>query len=906
MSVADIDAASRLDNVRQLLDLVQPEYEGLYGIATEAFQQGATFGEALSSGGSSPVSQQSPTHSSLCLEVEHDTFWTPNEPSPATVTQSICPVNFGRQEHLGDMASLPAATRPKPSMLTDIRSPGNRRPKIQSPRRRRKVQSPRRSKGVPVGRSLSMAFSNFGEDGDGVKVPEFWNPKASYKSGSSSRSGAPVAKKKSEGSPWMLSPVSPWRLCWDLVALGLLGWEIFATPFELTFLRPDVVPLSFQVLSYVVTAFFVLDILLNLNSGFISGGRVFLERQQSFRHYRRHWLVIDMLAVIPFDKILGHGRSDNLLSGLRILRWLKLFKVAKHAGSWKSWNGQMRSCKWLFDKFVGVLVALAWVHLHACLWSALQQFSKEDVSAALQRYAESFYIVYLGFLAEQKLHVDTPGMKMFVMLIATERVLLWTALCCWAVVQAKVHLSENKKNAKLKADALTYLQYHNIPEEQQIRMLHGLDQAGQASVMQKHFNQFLSQDLPGELRRTIMQELWSNKLMSLHLISSLSGHPGFIVDLAQLCREEVRGCKSIIFKEGEYSSAAYYVIKGGVSMSSKIMHKVPDYGAGMWLGENALVDPYFRRYGTAYTKRGITSLMLLPAESFRELLQTLNLTEELTRWCKDELSEGMCGRCGKMGHWANQCPMSPDSSPSTSCIISRLSSGFTPPPRERAPSLHGEDYSPPVSPLSHRSFSPRSREQEMVSTNLQEPYEHFIFLSHYKLEAGTEAALMHAELENLIQQLDHSAKRCEVPIFLDSENLLNLDQLKRHVEQSHSVALLLTKGVLSRPWCLVEIVTAFRKGIPVLPVKVDKIGTEFSFPDDAFYKALSDGEVLDPRDLELVARCGIDLTELENSIKYVFKHIAVTYSPHSDKKSRLGEVQKLLERCKADTVVSNV
>lgn len=194
----------------------------------------------------------------------------------------------------------------------------------------------------------------------------------------------------------------------------------------------------------------------------------------------------------------------------------------------------------------------------------------------------------------------------------------------------------------------------------------------------------------------------------------------------------------------------------------------------------------------------------------------------------------------------------------------------------------------------------------MVSTNLQEPYEHLTFLSHYKLEAGTEAALMHLELENLIQQLQHSAKRCEVPIFLDSENLLDLAQLKTHVERSHSVALLLTKGVLSRPWCLVEIVTAVRKRIPVLPVRIERIGTEFSFPDDAFYKALSEGKVLEPKDLELLAASGIDLPELEASIKHVFEHIAVTYSPHSDRKSRLVEVQKLLERCTAETAVCNL
>merc|ERR1719157_311183 len=86
---------------------------------------------------------------------------------------------------------------------------------------------------------------------------------------------------------------------------------------------------------------------------------------------------------------------------------------------------------------------------------------------------------------------------------------------------------------------------------------------------------------------------------------------------------------------------------------------------------------------------------------------------------------------------------------------------------------------------------------------------HFAFLSHYKVEAGTEAALMRSELEQIINDTEgHPAQNLDVPIFLDSEDLTDLVLLMEAVQKSHNLVLILTKGVLTRPWCLVEIVVA--------------------------------------------------------------------------------------------------
>merc|ERR1719193_1267396 len=119
--------------------------------------------------------------------------------------------------------------------------------------------------------------------------------------------------------------------------------------------------------------------------------------------------------------------------------------------------------------------------------------------------------------------------------------------------------------------------------------------------------------------------------------------------------------------------------------------------------------------------------------------------------------------------------------------------------------------------------------------------DYVLFLSHFKLEAGTEAALMRTELELLIREDMGGGSRnfdTESMVFLDSEDLLTLEHLQEQVRGSQNLALLLTSRVLSRPWVLVEIVTAIRHGVQVVPVELHKTGNTFQFPDEAFFASI--------------------------------------------------------------------
>ena len=84
------------------------------------------------------------------------------------------------------------------------------------------------------------------------------------------------------------------------------------------------------------------------------------------------------------------------------------------------------------------------------------------------------------------------------------------------------------------------------------------------------------------------------------------------------------------------------------------------------------------------------------------------------------------------------------------------------------------------------------------------------FISHMKLEGAMEARFLQTELES------HLKEHC----FLDSDDLRSLHKLCDHVKESKCIVLLQTRSVLTRPYCLLELLTAIENRVPIVGVSV--------------------------------------------------------------------------------------
>ena len=129
------------------------------------------------------------------------------------------------------------------------------------------------------------------------------------------------------------------------------------------------------------------------------------------------------------------------------------------------------------------------------------------------------------------------------------------------------------------------------------------------------------------------------------------------------------------------------------------------------------------------------------------------------------------------------------------------------------------------------------------------------FLSHYKMEAASDARLLH----------DMLAKMLRYPVFLDSANLTDLRQLiSNGVADSDVMLMLGTKGLFSRPWCLLEVVHSARLKVPTIIVEIKNSGFDAKESQRYIDNLEETMGTDDPSSLDLLhEHLGQDLTELK-------------------------------------------
>ena len=114
---------------------------------------------------------------------------------------------------------------------------------------------------------------------------------------------------------------------------------------------------------------------------------------------------------------------------------------------------------------------------------------------------------------------------------------------------------------------------------------------------------------------------------------------------------------------------------------------------------------------------------------------------------------------------------------------------------------------------------------------------------------------------------DTLRKMLKAPIFLDSSVLFDLRQLiTEGVHKSDTLLLLATQGVLTRPWCLIELLETMRKRLPVVVVQMSNGGFKYEEARHFVSNLETEMQVINPTGLQLLHQLiGQDLTELKDA-----------------------------------------
>jgi CRP-like cAMP-binding protein len=625
------------------------------------------------------------------------------------------------------------------------------------------------------------------------------------------------------------------------------------------------------------------------------------------------------------------------------------------------WQRQMSGYLRMFKMFMSPAKVAFFLMLHshfmACVWAALdpEWASSTSLDEAFSKYYDAFYwvnsIVLIGVSVKPPSLSTSSILWVFEMLLIFERIIMIAYACDSLVVNALLHHATNAQVQMKTKDAMNYMQEHNCNSDVMMQVIKSIRETGHTRKLASNFRDILLNDLPSELQKSVSRQMWAESLTSLSLIM----HPAqwadqFLFDMTQNVREEIYASRVVVFKEGDPAIDAYMVLKGSISIQTRNNPEklIPPFTQGMWVGEKALVEPGLSRgsFGITQTK---STIMVVDGDKFRLLLERHGLDKRYTNFISSRLWRGLCGRCGALGtHFTDTCSLVKDETGErttvgkttsianigsnvetmrsthdlqmflSACDMALYEQFFLEIGVSSLSDLENMDSDYLFERLEGLDVALTEEQKDSLSTKRIHDFEqhatlamlshlnqerimvqHLMFLSHYKLEAGTEAALMRAELESLITEegIYQNRGQVESAIFLDSEDLTDLTELQARVTRSQNLVVILTPGVFFRPWVLIELVTAVGNGVTVMPVELKKPGTDFVYPDKDFYAGFLDGSLLGSGAVNMLAEHHISMPVAVDVIRQILKKIALPYSPHRPGTIRKVELQSLLKQC---------
>ena len=169
------------------------------------------------------------------------------------------------------------------------------------------------------------------------------------------------------------------------------------------------------------------------------------------------------------------------------------------------------------------------------------------------------------------------------------------------------------------------------------------------------------------------------------------------------------------------------------------------------------------------------------------------------------------------------------------------------------------------------------------------------FLSHYKLECGTEARLVQLQLRPIIEKNPFEGSSHEV--FLDSDDLSDLRNLLQHVIQTKVLVLLQTKGVLTRPWVIMELYTAITNEVPIVALNV-KNASPYDYAEAMNFLMFFDQEIdiANPGAAHLLIDMGIDPVDVAYRLSDCLPNIISTdFNPNASEKVIQASLEDLAD-----------
>jgi hypothetical protein len=164
------------------------------------------------------------------------------------------------------------------------------------------------------------------------------------------------AKRKKWQSKFLIYPEDTFTSFWDVYIAIILIFSCLITPYRLALIEED--SDNWVIINAFIDIMFLCDIILIFNTTYYDEEfNLISDRKTIAIIYFKGWLFIDLVAIVPFDLLMGGNQLNNLVRIARLGKMYKLVKLTRLIRVAKMLKDKTKMFKFL-EKFLKIRLGL--------------------------------------------------------------------------------------------------------------------------------------------------------------------------------------------------------------------------------------------------------------------------------------------------------------------------------------------------------------------------------------------------------------------------------------------------------------------------------------------------------------------------------------------------------------------
>ena len=422
----------------------------------------------------------------------------------------------------------------------------------------------------------------------------------------------------------MFHPNKGFKIYWNMVVGFCLIYTCIVTPFVLAFVTSKDFDQWFFIDS-VLTGIFFVDVLITLNTAYSDQeSKIVVDRCKIFTNYLKGWMLVDIVACLPYDLIQyalnpsGSRSGYNTLSKLIRLKNLpRLFRMSKVLTLLKNSSSSpiLDNIYYFFSlSHSGVRLIrtismiLLSLHIVACLWYFIARFYEFSPDTWIVRFNlvdSSTFDIYLACFYWALTTLSTIGYGDITPRTTGEIILamFWMIVAIYflsfAISSLSSMISQNDGSSKKHLDKkLTliemYCEENKLPRKMKIQMKRYVKETSEKKLYGMIERKGLFDDLSTALKIEISNKIHNGALVLFEILRNQEDR--FIYTVVPLMGIFHFPAQKLVYDEGDFSSDIYFLISGKAHYVSETQLKFKVIKPGNYFGDIEVTYNVNRRF----------------------------------------------------------------------------------------------------------------------------------------------------------------------------------------------------------------------------------------------------------------------------------------------------------------------